>query len=142
MWWLQVAGQVLSVGAQQNVEEIQKIARLNKITNYECFSDRPEKVLHQVAAKISCDKACVVVTCIANRTSATICEYVHVLSEPLYPQFLDHFLSCVPTLSNIFSGGLFHSGCPTKVLYWFFISHMHAECSAHLILLGFYHLNV
>jgi len=33
--------------------------------------------------------------------------------------------------------GLFHSGFPTKILYSFFISPMHATFTAHLILLGF-----
>ncbi|XP_023723764.2 uncharacterized protein LOC111873348 isoform X1 [Cryptotermes secundus] len=68
-----VAGEVLSVVSQQSVEEAQKNATRNKITNCHYFSGNIEAVLLEVAKKIGYKKACVVMICSANpRTTSTI----------------------------------------------------------------------
>jgi tRNA/tmRNA/rRNA uracil-C5-methylase (TrmA/RlmC/RlmD family) len=58
---LQVAGEVLSVVSQQSVEEAQKDATRNNITNCHYFNGRPEEALLQIVKKIRFEKACVVI---------------------------------------------------------------------------------
>jgi hypothetical protein len=70
---LQVVGEVLSVDAQQSVEEAQENATLNKIKNCRYFSGSPEEVLRKVPENIKYDKACAVVICSGSRISA--CEF-------------------------------------------------------------------
>jgi tRNA/tmRNA/rRNA uracil-C5-methylase (TrmA/RlmC/RlmD family) len=74
---LQVTGEVLSVVSQQFVEEAQKNATRNKITNCHYFGGSTEAVLLQVAKKIRYEKACVVMIYSANRS--TTCEYWRLL---------------------------------------------------------------
>jgi hypothetical protein len=70
---LQVAGEVLSVVSEQSVEEAQKNAARNKISNCQYFDGSPEEVLPQIARKIIFEKACVVIICGAGRN--TTCKY-------------------------------------------------------------------
>jgi tRNA/tmRNA/rRNA uracil-C5-methylase (TrmA/RlmC/RlmD family) len=74
---LQVAGEVLSVVSQQSIEEAQKNATRNKITNCHYFGGSPEAVLLHLSKKIGYEKACVVMICSANRS--TTCEYWRLL---------------------------------------------------------------
>lgn len=63
----------MSVVSQQSVEEAQKVAKHNKITNCHYFGGRPEEVLLHLSNKICFEKACVVIMCSTNRSSS--CEY-------------------------------------------------------------------
>lgn len=75
--WLQVAGEVLSIVSQQSVEDAQKNATRNKITNCHYFGGSTAAVLLQLANKIECEKACVVMICSANRS--TTCKHISLI---------------------------------------------------------------
>lgn len=97
--WLQVAGEVLSVVSRQSVEEAQKNATRNKITNCHYFSGGIEAVLLEVAKEIGYEKACAVMICNAN--CSTTCEYWRSLewymwtNDYLLPLLADFFEALV-----------------------------------------------
>jgi len=72
-YYLQFAGEVLSVVLHQTVEQAEKNATRNSIKNVQYFGGSSVEALPQIAEKISCDKACAVVICSSGKYLWMLC---------------------------------------------------------------------